>query len=86
MKYVGDLHVFALKNNVAFYDMCTPSNYAQQDFHDSVHLNAYGGKKFFDQLVNIITLSGRTRQAFALSGKDLERHQAVANTKNPLFQ
>lgn len=86
MAYVGDLHVFALKNNVAFYDMCTPSNYSQQDFHDSVHLNAYGGRKFFDQLVNIISLSGRTRQAFALSGKDLERHQAVANTKNPLYQ
>ncbi len=86
MAYVGDLHVFALKNNVAFYDMCTPSNYSQQDFHDSVHLNAYGGKKFFDQLVNIISLSGRTRQAFALSGKDLERHQAVANTKTPMYQ
>lgn len=86
MNYVGDLHVFAMKNNVAFYDMCTPSNYSQQDFHDSVHLNAYGGRKFFDQLVNIITLSGRTRQAFALSGKDMERHQALANTKNPLYQ
>ncbi|MBA3992269.1 MAG: hypothetical protein C0469_01995 [Cyanobacteria bacterium DS2.3.42] len=86
MSFVGDLHVFALKNNVAFYDMCTPSNYSQQDFHDSVHLNAYGGRKFFDQLVNIISLSGRTRQAFTLSGKDLERHQAVANTKTPLYQ
>ena len=86
IKYLGDVHVFALNNNVAFYDMCTPSNYSQQDFHDSVHLNAYGGRKFFDQLVNIISLSGRTRQAFALSGKDLERHQAVANTKTPLYQ
>lgn len=86
MAYVGDLHVFSMKNNVAFYDMCTPSNYSQQDFHDSVHLNAYGGKKFFDQLVNIVSLSGRTRQAFALSGQDLERHQAVANSKSPSVQ
>jgi hypothetical protein len=81
LQFLGDLHIFSMKNNIAFYDMCTPSNYSQQDFHDSVHLNAYGGKKFFDQLVNIISLSGRTRQAFALSGQDLERHQAVANSK-----
>lgn len=86
MAYVGDLHVFALKNNVAFYDMCTPSTYSNSDFHDSVHLNAYGGRKFFDQLVNIISLSGRTRQAFALSGQDLERHQAVANSKSHVLQ
>lgn len=82
MAFVGDCHKFALENNVAFYDMCTPSNYAQNDFHDSVHLNAFGGKKFFDQLVNIVTLSGRTNQAFHLAGKDLERHQSVAS-KSP---
>ncbi len=86
MAYVGDLNVFALNNNVAFYDLCTPAGFTQSDFHDSVHLNAFGGRKFFNQLVNIISLSGRTRQAFALSGKDMERHQAVANTKTPLIQ
>lgn len=79
MSFVGDLHVFALQNGLPFYDMCTPSNYAQNDFHDSVHLNAYGGKKFFDQLINVMSLSGRLAQRFVLAGKDLERHQAVAD-------
>jgi len=86
MEFVMKLRMFALGNNIAMYDMCTPSNYSQNDFHDSVHLNAYGGKKFFDQLVNIISVSGRTMQRFVLAGKDLERHQAVANTKNPVYQ
>jgi len=86
MDFVMRLRMYALANNTAFYDMCTPSNYSQNDFHDSVHLNAYGGKKLFDQLVNIITVSGRTRQAFVLAGKDLERHQSVANTKTDVFQ
>src|SRR5262249_15269817 len=76
MDYVARLKQCAAGQNVTLYDMCTPSNYANSDFHDSVHLNAYGGKKFFHQLVNALSSAKRTSLAFMLAGKDLERHIA----------
>lgn len=81
ISYVERLRQFSFTENVRLYDLCQPANYAQNDFHDSVHLNAYGGEKLFDQLINLLSADERIAPALHLAGQELKRHQTVAASR-----
>jgi hypothetical protein len=81
MNYVQSLCEFGIKNNITFYNLCDIARYPRKDFHDSVHLNAFGGKKFFDDLVKSITTDKRTSIIMAMSSSQLATHRALASSK-----
>ncbi|HEY9784587.1 MAG TPA: hypothetical protein V6D17_04230 [Candidatus Obscuribacterales bacterium] len=83
-KYVSwltKLKQVAFEQNIPLCDLYAPRAYHVNDFHDSVHLNAYGGKKMFDHLLGELAKDPRTSLALVLAGKELQRHQAVANRR-----
>jgi hypothetical protein len=48
--YKKDVRELAMKNHAAFYNLQRSDYFKMADFEDSVHLNEFGGKKFFDYL------------------------------------
>lgn len=78
-KYVQALQQVALENNVAFYDLADFTEFNQRYFYDSVHMNAFGGLKFFDKLVEAIAADSRAASAVIAAGRELERHSALAS-------
>jgi hypothetical protein len=78
IRYVQALKEFAIMNDIVFYDLCDFSKYHQEDFHDSVHLNAFGARKFFDALVAMLTVDQRPSAKLAISGLELQHHTALA--------
>lgn len=81
MKYIQSLQEFAVNNNITFYNLCDITRYPRQDFHDSVHLNAFGGKKFFDDLAKAIVKDKRSSTVTAMSGSQLTTHRALASSR-----
>jgi hypothetical protein len=77
-KYVAALREFAWNHNVVFYDLCDFHRYNQDDFHDTVHLNAFGARKFFDSLLLALKQDPRAATALYLSGLTLEKHLALS--------
>lgn len=76
--YLTELRKFAFENNVIFYDLNNFERYNMGDFHDSVHMNANGGKKFFDDIYDVIVKDYRASVKLTLAGTQLEQHKAVA--------
>jgi hypothetical protein len=76
-KYVAALREFAWNHSICFYDLCDFKNYTQEDFHDTVHLNAFGARKFFDALLASLKTDPRASTALSLSGLTLEKHLAL---------
>lgn len=81
MKYLQDMRAFAANNNVEFYDLSNFQHYSVTDFHDSVHLNAYGGKKFFEELAKTLASNGRSATVLSLAGDTLAKHEALASNE-----
>jgi hypothetical protein len=78
LNYIQALREWSFYHNFLAYDLSKFEKYERSDFHDSVHLNAFGGKKLFDNIVEILGSNIRTSTAMELAGKELERHRAVA--------
>lgn len=79
VRYLSDLQQFSINNNTSLYNMASFPQYDQRgDFHDSVHLNAFGAKKFFDTLVATLQINNRSSSLMVMSGQNLEKHQALA--------
>jgi hypothetical protein len=78
MRYLQDMREFAANNTVTFYDLADFNHYQIADFNDSVHLNAFGGKKFFDNLVDALSQDRRASSMLTLAGEVLEKHKALA--------
>jgi hypothetical protein len=76
--YVRELEKFAFEQGLAEINLCDLSLFHQTDFHDSVHLNAFGGTKFFDQLVTRLGNIQGTSGALTMAGLDLARHKGAA--------
>ncbi|HEY9679001.1 MAG TPA: hypothetical protein V6C76_13410 [Drouetiella sp.] len=76
--YIQALRERAFYHNYMAYDLNNFEKYSRSDYHDPVHLNAFGGKKLFDNIVDILGTNIRTSSAMELAGKELERHRAVA--------
>lgn len=76
--YLQGLKEFALKHDIAFFDLNDFSRYHKNDYHDSVHLNAFGGRKFFDDVCNVIVKDSRLNTIVAMSAEQLAKHREIA--------
>lgn len=72
-KYAASLREFAWNHNIVFYDLCDFAGYTQADFHDTVHLNAFGATKYFDRLLAAMANDPRAQMALSLAGMELEK-------------
>lgn len=81
--YQRQLKDIANREGIAFLDYNSPLTFDQSDFHDPVHLNAFGGQKFFQTLVDSLaesTVVGKTlaaagsKQGNAIAGTSLLTH------------
>jgi hypothetical protein len=75
--YVSSLVEFAWNHNVVFYDLCDFNKYTKDDFHDTVHLNAFGARKFFDCLLTAIDADPRAQSVLTMSGAELAEHNRL---------
>ncbi len=81
-RYLNDLQIFSTGNGTSFYDLANFPLYEQRgDFHDSVHLNAFGAKKFFDSLAATLQSNNRSSSLIVMSGQNMQKHQALAAKK-----
>lgn len=76
--YLQGLREFGLVNSISVYDLNDFSKYSRKDFHDTVHLNAFGGQKFFDDLAAACRADTRLKEMLAIAGEHLARHKAIA--------
>lgn len=81
-KYLDSLRAFAWNNNVIYYDLCEFKRYPKDDFHDSVHLNAFGGKKFFDDVLSSMVKDSRASLALRMAGMQLRYHSRLAASQH----
>ncbi|MBC7999750.1 MAG: hypothetical protein IAF58_17485 [Leptolyngbya sp.] len=79
--YLSEITLFAKQNDISFYDLCKPSEYSTNDYRDSVHLNATGGQKFVQKLVQTMTADDRTQKNLLSAGKSF-RDSAVAGRRD----
>jgi hypothetical protein len=77
IQYLQTLKEFAMLHNVAFSELNNFERYSQPDFHDSVHLNAFGGQKFFDDVADSIFNDLKLNPLVAMSGEHLAKHRAL---------
>ena len=80
LNFVQALREFSYNNYVPAFDLSEFYRYERADFHDPVHLNAFGAKKFFDRLMVILSGHEGCQVALSLSGQQLEKRQAVARS------
>lgn len=78
LQYLQLLKDFSVLHNVSFYDLNKFDRYNQDDFHDSVHLNAFGGTKFFDDVCSSIYTDQKLNPLVAMSGEHLAKHRVLA--------
>ncbi|MDR3614895.1 MAG: hypothetical protein P4L53_15150 [Candidatus Obscuribacterales bacterium] len=76
--YVRELEKFAFEQGLAEINLCDLSLFNLKDFHDSVHLNAFGGTKFFDQLVTKLGKIQGTSGALKMAGLELDRRKNIS--------
>lgn len=82
VRYLSDLQQFSTTNGTSFYNLANFNSYEQRgDFHDSVHLNAFGAKKFFDSLATTLQANNRSSSLIGMSGQNMQKHQALAEKK-----
>lgn len=77
-QYLSSLHEFAWNQDVVYYDLCKFQDYSKADYHDTVHLNGFGGRKFFDELMKVLVTDPRASNSLTLAGIQLERNSALA--------
>jgi hypothetical protein len=79
LDYIVALRNFAQMQGMrACWDLNDFTVYNQGDYHDFVHLNAFGGAKFFDYLTERLSAETETKNAFTLSGMILHQKQGFA--------
>lgn len=78
MGYLQGLREFGIYNKLSVYDLNDYSQFTKKDFHDSVHLNAFGGRKFLDNLCTAIKLDPRIKEIMAMAGEHLAKHKEIA--------
>ena len=76
LKFVFALQQFAIDQKVATYDLNDFNHFDKSDYHDYVHLNAFGAKKLFDSLVYTLKNAPHTNLALRMAGQELVRQEA----------
>ncbi len=83
MGYVNALRQMSKDHKVPAFDLNDFALYSKSDYHDGVHLNAYGAKKLFKQLTGIMGGTFSTSLALEASGNHLARRKALADQRLP---
>jgi hypothetical protein len=85
--YLQGLREFAIFNKLSgVYDLNNFAKYSHKDFHDTVHLNAFGGRKFFDDLTNAVRSDLRMREIIQMSGEHMAKNKKLASRESaPTF-
>jgi hypothetical protein len=80
LTYIMALRQFAQGQglNHTCWDLNDFNVYDKTDYHDFVHLNAYGGAKFFDHLTAKLAIETETRNALSLAGMVLNQKERFA--------
>lgn len=79
-KYLTDLTALAARHDAVFLDECKFDRYVHDDYRDTVHLNAFGAKKFLDGLVLSISAHPNAARAIVSSGTPVSRSVAAKET------
>jgi hypothetical protein len=79
MGYLQGLREFSMIHNLAVYDLNDFSKFGRKDFHDTVHLNAFGGQKFFDNLSETLACDSRINAIMTMAGGNLAKHKELAS-------
>ncbi|HEY9785391.1 MAG TPA: hypothetical protein V6D17_08320 [Candidatus Obscuribacterales bacterium] len=80
-QYLSDLSAIAARRSVAFFNLCGSGDYKDEDYRDSVHLNATGGRKFVNQLVQMVAANDKTLAQLKLASTKL-KNAAIAGLKS----
>ena len=81
VNYLQSLREFGVAHNLAVYDLNDFARYSRLDFHDTVHLNAFGGQKFLEDVSGAIQRDPRVGEIVTMSGEHLARHKELASRK-----
>lgn len=81
MSYLQSLREFGCNYSVAVYDLNDFGRFSRSDFHDSVHLNAFGGQKFLDDVASTIRKDPRVGEIVTMAGEHLARHKSLSSRK-----
>lgn len=81
VNYLQSLREFGVAHNLAVYDLNDFARYSRLDFHDTVHLNAFGGQKFLEDVSGAIQRDPRVGEIVTMSGEQLARHKELASRK-----
>jgi hypothetical protein len=84
LEYIYALYRFSQEHDVPTFDLFDCKYFdPKTNYHDSVHLNATGGKKFWDRLVKILGRTPRTNFALELAGQKLQKQESLINEPTP---
>ena len=83
--YLQGLREFGIRNNISVYDLNDFSKFSRKDFHDTVHLNAFGGQKFLDNLVFSVKHDLKVNEIVSMAGEHLAKHKAIATRPSVTF-
>ena len=67
-RYIDDISRICYSHNVPFLNQCDFAAYSLEDYRDTVHLNAFGAKKFIDRLVERLAKEPRTGRSIISAG------------------
>lgn len=81
MPYLNALQVLAMDHDVEAFDLNDFVKYQKGDYHDGVHLNAFGGTKLMDRLVEIFENTPSIAKALELSGQHLQHKNLLRRAK-----
>ena len=83
IKFIGQLKQFAFDSQVSAFDLndFCQYNYELTDYHDYVHLNAFGGFKFFDNLTEALAGNNRLASTMEISGQKLSRDRVLVENR-----
>lgn len=80
-KYLEAMSKVCFESGISFHNLCNFGQYPQSEFHDCVHLNAFGGQRFFNNLVTVLRSDIKSASALSMAGKELERQRMLAQNK-----
>lgn len=67
-QYLARVGAFARQHDMPFLDLNDLDRYSIEDFHDLVHLNGYGARKFFDQMAIELAKNEKTSKRLKAAG------------------
>jgi hypothetical protein len=71
LDYVRELATWAQAKQVPFFELNYFHLYKKEHYHDYVHLNAYGGQKLLDDLVDSLHNNTKTNMSMQMAGREL---------------